>query len=173
MELILNFLTAIGTIGAVIVAMVAISHGNKNSVLQIRVNKLEELYETIQKLSSYYPTYEILHYKISIFREENKTSFDWLAEYYQFRDEILPEADRLLIVSYLARIEVLAQCYTSGELKLGILSFQDLLYWFSDKVFDGSSMNDILVEKKIFPEHAIFIKQVNKLKSGILAEINP
>jgi hypothetical protein len=178
-ELILEILTAIGTVGAAIgtvwavtVALGANRIANKNSWQQIRVTKLEELYEAIQSLRNYYPIFEMLRYYINVQKKERSPGdWSWLPEYYTKRDSILPEADRKLIISYIARIEVLTNCYTAGDLQMGLLVFRELLAWFSDLVFDGNSMNDILINKMRFPKQQEFETQVANLLKEILAEI--
>jgi hypothetical protein len=158
-------------VGAIVVAVIAIHFQNKNARRQVAVNKLEELYEAIQSLSSYYWKMELLHVKINTLRSTEKKAFEWLSDYLLFRDQYIPEPDRMHINSLLTRIEVLANCYTSDNLQSDILWYQELLYWFSDKAFDGSSMNDMLVNKMIFPKQQEFMEQVDDLKKGILKEI--
>ena len=171
LKLLLDILIAVGTVGAVIAAMIAIYRSDKNSRQQILVNKLEELYEAIQSLSGYYPILEMLHYNIAVLRKKEKSPFDWLPEYYARRDSLLSAVDTKLIKSHLSRIAILTSLYTSGELQTSLLQYWDILYWFSDLVIDGSSMRSVFVIKKEFPKQPEFIDLVEKLKDAILNEI--
>lgn len=167
----LPYMPAIAVFSATFCALAGIYFTRKNSRHQIKANKLEELYEAIQTLSGYYSVFELLHHQIGVFRQNEKQPFDWMLDYHKKRDQFLPEADRMQIQKLLSRIEILATLYTSGKLEAGILDYQDLLYWFSDKVFDGSSRKDILIDKKPFPSQQEFMIMVQDLKRGLLKEI--
>lgn len=168
---IFEILTAIGTLGAVIVAMIAISYSNKNSRLQIRSNKLEELFEIIQSLSRYYGKFNELMFTVQALHDKENKDIRTMAEYFIIRDQKLPEGERKLILDYLSRIEVLSKCYTKGELLQKVLEYEDLMYSFADYVFNTGSLHMELKWKNGFPDYDAFFARIEDLKTRIVGEI--
>ena len=168
---VLNTLTAIGTIGAVAVGMIAIEHANKNNKQQIIIHKLEELYETVQLITLQYGRFMSLYHKIQDMRTGNST-IKTLADYYTVRDQELPATERHQIVAYFSRLEVLKACYTRDSLFKELEAFEKVMFPFADLVFNGGSILQELHWPMGFPKYEEFYKQTEDLKKSILKEIN-
>lgn len=170
-KLILEVSTVIGTIGAVIVALFANFFANKNTKRQIRVEKLESLYEAIQSLTRYYGKFKKLYIVILDLRDPNNKSITTLDEYYKIKDQTLSETDTTNIINYLSKVEILTNCYIKGSLKEELLKYQDLMYAFSDLVFNGGSIYQEIKWKNAFPDYDKFYLLTEELKKRIIKEI--
>lgn len=156
---------------AVAVAVSAVYYGNRNSKQQILVIKLEELYEVISSLSRYYGRFLNLQHSVYELRDAEYKKLETLEQYYLIRGQEIPEASRRKTEDYLSRIEVLADCYTTGELNKEILDYQDMMYSFSDFVFNAGSMHQELKYKKGFPDAENFHSLVTRLKKNLISEM--
>lgn len=170
-KMILDILTAIGTVGAVAIGMAAIYYANKNSKREIKTHKLEEIFELIQSLSRYYGKFKELYFSIEDLRDKEKTDIQTLSDYYKIRDGKLPSADRQKIIADLSRLEVLTKCYTEDSLLNKILKYEDLMYSFSDFVFSGGSMHQELKWKNGFPDYEEYSILIEELKTQIIGQI--
>jgi hypothetical protein len=172
-RIILEVVTAFGTVGAVIVAMIAINNANKNSKQQIIVGKLEELFETIQTLTRYYGKFMELSSHAFAFKEQIKVTklLNTYSDYYSYRDKLISEDERNQIIVYLSRIEVLTRCYTKGKLKEQALKYEDLMFSFAEFVFDGGSIHQELKYKEGFPSYEEFYALVETIKAEIISQI--
>lgn len=170
-KIILDILTAIGTVGAVAIGMAAIHHANKISKREIRTHKLEEIFELIQSLSRYYGKFKELYFSIEDLRDKEKKDIQTLSDYYKIRDEKLPSADRQKIIADLSRLEVLTKCYTEDSVLNKILKYEDLMYSFSDFVFNGGSMHQELKWKNGFPDYEEYSILIEELKTQIIDQI--
>lgn len=169
---VLDSLTAFGTVGAVVLGLAAIYYSNKNNRQQLRISKLEELYQTIQSLGRNYGKFMDLFFKVEQLRNNEDKELITLNQYYALRDQHLPLEERMKIVDYLSRIEVLSRCYTDGKLLQDLKAFEDLMFSFADFVFNGGSIHQELKWKNGFPNYEKFYAQVEDLKKEILAEID-
>lgn len=170
-KLILDILTAAGTIGAVAIGMASIYHANKNSKREIKTHKLEEIFELIQSLSRYYPKFKQLYLAIEDLRNVEMKSIQSLSDYYQIRDKTLPPADRQKIISDLSRLEVLSKCYSNDILLKKILKYEELMYSFSDFVFNGGSINQELNWKNGFPNYEEYSIMLEELKTLVIDQV--
>ena len=169
--IILEILTTIGTVGAVVVGMIAIYYTNKNSKKEIRTHKLEEVFELIQSLSRYYGIFKELYFSIEDLQDESKENIKTISEYRKIRDQKLEVADRQKIISDLARLEILSKCYTKGLLLNKILEYEDLMYSFSDFVFNAGSLHKEIKWQNGFPTHEDYSIIIKELKSKIIEQI--
>ncbi|HVS91459.1 MAG TPA: hypothetical protein VHE59_05460 [Mucilaginibacter sp.] len=167
----MGLLTTIGTVGAVVVAMIAIYRSDKNSKQQILVGKLEELFETVRSLGLYYGVFHELNGYLLAHRDTNSTEMSTRSEYIDIRDKKLSEGDRELINKYLSKIEVLAKCYTQGALQVKCLNYQDIMYAFADFVFNGGSIYKEINYRNGFPKFEEFYSQLEDLKKEIVLKI--
>lgn len=170
-KMILDILTAIGTLGAVAIGMAAIYHANKNSKREIKTHKLEEIFELIQSLSRYYGIFKELYFSIEDLRDKEKKDIQTLSDYYKIRDEKLPSIDKLKIIADLSRLEVLTKCYTEDSLLNKILKYEDLMYSFTDFVFNVGSMHKELKWKNGFPDYEEYSILIEELKTLIIDQI--
>lgn len=171
-KLILEIITSLGTMLAVIVAMVAINYTNKNSKEEIITNKLEELLESIKYLSKYYAKLKILNNEVINLRNENYKELETLSQYFKIRDRELPLDEREKLFEKLFRIEVLAKCYTKGNLKDEILKFEDLVYTMAEIASYGASIQEHIKWKNGFPTYEIFYEILNNLEKQIINQIS-
>jgi hypothetical protein len=170
-KILLDILTAIGTVGAVLIGMVAIYHANKNSKREIRTHKLERIFELVQSLSIYYGKFKELYFSIEDLRDIEKKEIQTLSDYYKIRDEKLPSAERQKIIADLSMLEVLSKCYTEDTLSNKILEYEELMYSFSDFVFNGGSMHQELKWKNGFPNYEEYSTIIEELKTQIIDQI--
>lgn len=170
-KMLLEILTAIGTVGAVVIGMAAIYHANKNSKREIKTHKLEEIFELIQSLSRYYGKFKELYFSLEDLRDKEKKDIQTLSDYYKIRDEKLPSTDRQKIIADLSRLEVLSKCYTENSLLNNILKYEDLMCSFSDFVFNGGSMHQELKWKDGFPNYEEYSTIIEELKTQIIDQI--
>jgi hypothetical protein len=170
-KIILDILTAIGTVGAVAIGMAAIYHSNKNSKREIKTHKLEEIFQLIQSLSRYYGKFNELYFCIEDLRNKEKKEIQTLSDYYKIRDERLPRADRQKIIADLSRLEVLSKCYTEAPLFNELLKYEDLMFSFSDFVFNGGSLHQELKWKNGFPNYEEYFALIEGLKTQIIDQI--
>ena len=170
-KVIIDVLTAIGTVGAVAIGMAAIYYSNKNSKREIKTHKLEEIFELIQSLSRYYGKFEELYFSIEDLRDKEKKNIQTLSDYYKIRDEKLPSADRQKIIADLSRLEVLSKCYSEDSLLDKILKYEDLMYSFSDFVFNGGSLHQELKWKNGLPNYEEYSMLIEELKTQIIDQI--
>lgn len=171
-KIIIDILTAIGTIGALIIALAAIWHTNQNSKREIKTHKLEEIFELIQSLSRYYAIFKELYFSIESLQDSKKKEIKPLSNYYKIRDEKLPPIDRQKIIADLSRLEVLSKCYTEDLLLNKILKYEDLMYSFSDFVFNGGSLHKELKWKHGFPNYEEYDTLNKELKTLIIKQLN-
>jgi len=170
-KVIIDILTAIGTVGAVGIGMAAIYHANKNSKREIKTHKLEEIFELIQSLSRYYGKFKELYLSIEDLRDKEKKNIQTFSDYYKISDEKLPSADRQKIIADLSRLEVLSKCYIEDSLLDKILKYEDLMHSFSDFVFNGGSMHQELKWKNGFPNYEEYFTLIEELKTQIIDKI--
>lgn len=170
-KIILDLLTAIGTVGAIIIGMAAIYHSNMNSKREIKTHKLEEIFQLIQSLNRYYGKFKELYFCIEDLRDRENQTIQTLSDYYEVRDEKLPFVDRQKLILDLSRLEVLSKCYTKSTLFNELLKYEDLMFAFSDFVFNGGSMQQELKWKNGFPDHEEYFALVEGLKAQIIVQI--
>jgi len=162
--------TAVGPILAVVVAMIAVHHTNKNSKQQIIVGKLEELFEIILTLSRHYPTFKLLFPLVKQIINQSNDEMRTYDEYKVMLDEEISETDRREILINLSRVEVLAKCYTKGKLQEEILKWGNLMYSFADFVFNAGGLQEAYLDKG-FPTFTEFTRQLEDLKKEIIVQI--
>ena len=170
-KIILDILTTIGTVGAVAIGMVAIYHSNKNSKREIKIHKLEEIFELIQSLSRYYGRFKELYFSIEDLRDKKKKDIQTLSDYYKIRDKKISSSERQKIISDLSRLEVLSKCYTEDSLLNKILEYEELMYSFSDFVFHGGSLHQELKWKNGFPTYEEYGSIIDELKKLLIDNI--
>jgi hypothetical protein len=164
--------TAIGTVGAVVVAMIAISRSDRNSKKQIVVEKLEELFEIIQSLDMYYQRFSLLDDPVSQLLDQDNKKIQTFSDYFPIMDRVLPEGERRQLYLNLSRIEVLSKCYTNKDLQKQILECQNLMYSYANYVFNGGGRHlKALYYKDGFPNYGTFFLMLENLKTGIIAKI--
>lgn len=171
LQIILDILTSVGTIGAVIIAMIAIYRSDKNNKEQIVTIKLEELLELIKTLGRYYAKLKDLNNDIQNLRNPDYKQLETLSQYYEIRDVKLSKDEREKIFEKLSRLEVLAKCYTKGSLKEDILKYEDLFYSFSELISNGGSINVELKWKEGLPKYEEFYIILMNLEKQIVNQI--
>lgn len=166
-------MTAIGTVGAVIVSMVAIYNANRNSTQQILYGKLEELFETIQTTGMYYNKYIELSSLAFEFKEQANITklINTYGEYYAYRDKIISETERNQIIVCISRIEVLTRCYANAPLKQQALKYYDLMSTLTEFVFTGGSVKQEINYKNGFPTYEEFYSLIENIKTEIISQI--
>lgn len=167
-KMILEILTAIGTIGAVVIGMFVIYHSNENSKHEIKTHKLEEIFKIIQSLSKFYGKFNELYLCIEDLRDREKKEIQTLDDYYKIRDKKIPPTDVQVITDNLSRLEVLSKCYTEASLLDELMKFEDLMYSFSDLVFNGGSLHQELKWKQGFPSFEEYFSLIEGLKTQII-----
>jgi hypothetical protein len=170
-EMIIEGLTALGTIGAVGVGMIAIRNSDRNSRQQVLVGKLEEIFEIIQALSRKYGIFNELYFKVEDLHDDTHPEIETIDQYYTIRDQLLPEEERKQIIVYLSRIEVLANCYTKGTLQKSILNYENLMYEFSEFIFTTGSIQKDRNWKDGFPKIEPYYDLTEKLKKDIISQM--
>ena len=166
-KIILDIITSVGTIGAVTVGMFAIYYSNKNNKHQIKSHKLEEIFEIVQSLSKHYFKFRQLSLSIDDYLNEDKRNINTRSEYLKVRDRTFTDDQREKIYSDLSRLVVLANCYTKSNLLDKLLKFEDLMFCFSEYVFDGGSVQKEIKWNKGFPTLKEYEKLVNDLHNNI------
>jgi hypothetical protein len=166
----INIAVAIGPMLAVVVAMITVYYTNRNNRQQILVGKLEELFEIIQTISRFYPIFKMLFPLVKQLLNPDNEDMRTFDDYKTSLDEEISESERSQIFSSLSRIEVLARCYTKGELQEKILKFRDLIYSFADFVFNAGGLQEAHLETG-FPSFSEFQGQLDSLKKDIIAQL--
>ena len=166
-----SVITVVSLISSTIIALVSIRYANKNNRQQIRTGGLEELYQAIQILSRHYGIFKELWFKVQQLRDSDDKELRTLEQYYQLRDQKFPDANREKVSNLLSRIEVLAECYTTGELKSKILKYETLMYSFYEFVFQAGSIQQEIHFRAGYPDYEAFYLMVKELKEEIVKEI--
>ncbi|WP_291276197.1 hypothetical protein [Flavobacterium sp.] len=164
-------MTAVGTVGAVIIGMHAINRNDKNAKNQIVTNKLEELLELIKTLGKNYVTLKILHNDIINLRNPEFRELQTIAQYYEIRDSKLPLNERENLFNMLSRIEVLAKCYTSKKTKDSILKYEDLMYTMTELATTTASISETLNWNDGFPTYEEFYGMLTNIEKKLIKKI--
>ena len=172
LEDLFEIVTAFGAIAAVFVAIIAVVRADKISKREIRVSKIEEIYELIHTLNRYYGVFSELNSNIQSMLDRNNHNVRTMNDYYKIRDGRIPPDERKLFLSKLSRFEVLIKCYTRDDLKKELIHYEDLLYSFSDLVFNAGSSHKELKWKDGFPDYEEFYKLSENMKSELVSLIN-
>lgn len=162
--------TSVGTVGAVIVGMYAINRTNKNNREQIITNKFEELLESIIASGKYFGILKNLYGDIENYRNQDKIKT--LLQYYEIRDAKFPKEEREKLFDKLSRIQILAKCYTSSNLKKEILEYEDLMYSFALLASDGGSIHQQIKWKNGLPTYEEFTVILRNIEKKIIAELS-
>ncbi len=169
---IINIITAAGTIAAVVVALLAIRHANRSSRQQIVTGKLEELYQTVEKLGTYHNIFMTLFHSVLAYKDQDNHTIRSLKSYYDERDKYLTEADKFEAVELLTRIEVLAECYATEKLKQELLDYYNIMGVFLELVWMGGSLAwEVKYREVGFPNYDEYRELVAGLKKQIVAQI--
>ncbi|WP_170265181.1 hypothetical protein [Salibacter halophilus] len=171
-KMILETLTSIGTLGAVLIGGFAIYYSNKNSRREIRTHKLEEIFELSESLSINYYVFKDLYFDIEELKNRNNIEIQTYNDYYKIRDKRLTLNDKNKIQSDLIRFEVLARCYTRGYLLKELLDYKDLMHTFLEYVFVGGSLRKEIKWKDGFPNFKDFHQHQNVLREALINQIN-
>lgn len=163
----LDIFTAVGTVGAVVVAMIAIYISNKNSKQEILIGKFEELYEIIQLLASYYATFKLLYGKVAELREGTNDKLQTRSQYFIIRDEYISKHDFDQIAKYLSRLDVLFTCYTKADLYKKASAYNQLLLSFFDFVYSAGNLHQAIHFSNGYPNENEFYKSVDDLKNEV------
>lgn len=166
----INIAVAAGPMLAVIVAMITVYYTNRNNRQQILVGKLEEIFEIIQTISRYYPLYKMMFPLVKQLLNPDNEDMRTFDDYKTSLDEEIPENERSQVFVYLSRIEVLTRCYTKGKLQEKILKFRDLMFSFSDFVFNAGGLQEAHLETG-FPSYVEFQAQLDDLKKDIIQQL--
>jgi len=153
-----SLVSAISSAASAMVAIFAIRYSNQNSRQAILTGKLEELYQVIDQISQHYDTFITLYFAVADYKR-------------QTRDEYLRPEDRKQIESLISRLEVLAKCYTKGNLQDIIVEYHQMssvLYYYV------AHLNSLAAQSLYpdgFPTHARHYELVQELKTEILKKI--
>ena len=171
LKLILDIFTAVGTVGAVIIAMIAINRNDKNTKKQITTTKLEELLELVKTSSKYYVILKGLNNDIKNLNNPDYDKLTTINQYFEIRDNKLPEEERDKMFNRLSRIEVLAKCYTFDELRKELLEYEDLIYTMTEKATNTGSFTEMLNWKNGFPTYEKFHDMLMKIEDKSIQQI--
>jgi len=97
---------------AAVISIFAIYYAIKNNKKKILVVKLEELFETVQVLASYYKVFQSLYGLVMELRDHYNTKIVTRAQYFSKLEGFLPIEERNQIRKHLSRLDVLTDCYT-------------------------------------------------------------
>ncbi|BAX80978.1 hypothetical protein [Labilibaculum antarcticum] len=156
---------------ALIAAFYSIYRNNRNNKLQIKVSKLEELFEVIKSLGGSYYLMAGTTYQTKAYQNPQDKTINSLKEYWMERDELLPREERDKIVKYVSRLDVLTECYTRGKLNKKIRSYHEMLVAISNYTFNGG---DIIYESKFgadFVETEKYRSDTKEILDEIIKEI--
>jgi hypothetical protein len=167
---VVDILIAIGTIGAVIVALFSIHFSKKSSKNEILVHKLQELYELILKAGKYYGKIAELYIRINKIKNEEKNEAEKLSYYNDIRDAILPNKEKDEVANLLSRIDIFTNCYIENELKSLILKYSDFLYAYLEFATNAGSIYSDLKKIK-FIEAEEFYNMHNEISVRLINEI--
>jgi len=156
---------------AVAVAILAVYFSNKNTRQQIRTEKLERLYQSIQNLSRYYGLFMGCWACILQVRNRDDKEIQTLEQYYQIRDQKITTIERRNIEELLSVISVLTDCYTKNELKKSLKEYEILMYSFFELVVHGGSIQQEIHFQNGYPDYDKFFEITENLKIRIIAEI--
>ena len=170
-KLILDIFTAVGTVGAVIIAMVAMNKNDRNTKKQITTNKLEELLELVKASAKYYVILKDLNNDIINLHNIDYKELTTINQYFKIRDNKFPQEERDKMFDKLSRIEVLAKCYTSNYLKKEVLTYEDLLYTMTEKATRTGSITEMLNWKNGFPTYEEFHDILIKIEKKTIDQI--
>lgn len=171
LKLILDIFTAVGTVGAVIIAMITIIKNDQNTKKQITTNKLEELLELVKTSAKYYVILKDLDIAV---KNLNNIEYDELTtreQYYEIRDAKFPQKEREKMFDKLSRIEVLTNCYTNNYLKEELLVYENLLYTMTEKATNTGSFTELSHWANGFPTYEKFHEMLIKIEEKIITKI--
>ena len=72
----------------------------------------------------------------------------------------------------MSRIQILAKCYTSSNLKKEILEYEDLMYSFALLASDGGSIHQQIKWKNGLPTYEEFTVILRNIEKKIIAELS-
>ncbi len=171
LKLTLDFFTAVGTVGAVIIAMITIIKNDINTKKQITTNKLEELLELIKTSAKYYVVLKDLNNEIANLHNTEYEELTTIEQYNDIRDDRFPYEEREKMLNKLSRIEVLAKCYTSDNLKKELLIYEDLIYTMTEKAINTGSITELLNWRNGFPSYDKFHEMLVKIEEKTIDQI--
>jgi hypothetical protein len=171
LKLTLDILTALGTVGAVVIGMYAINRNDKNSKDQIVINKLEELLELIKTIGKNYVILKQLNNDIHNLKNPNFKDLNTINQYFKIRDSKLPLNERENIFNMLSRIEVLAKCYTNKKTRHDILKYEDLIFTMTDLATNTGSLHQQLHWAHGFPNYDEFYNMLIGIEQKIIKKI--
>lgn len=144
---------------------------SKNARRQIIVSKLEEAYEAISTLNYYYHSFLVLTLNLEnsisteIFdakqRGENRIAYD--KQVARYKEHVNLED----LNHKCNRLEIIANAYISGQLKIRILAFNKFFVDLISISLGGQWLTRDMFYKKGFPDHDI----LNKTTENILSEL--
>ncbi len=169
-----SILDTVGALGlpTAVIAVLAIYYSYKSNRQLIITNKLEELFQTVIATTMYYDKLIELFNALDTRNKGISNDLKTYNDYFAVRDRLLPKDEQMRIIADLYRIEVLAKCYTNQDLRHDILKFHEWLKILAHCVITGSNGNQQLKFKNGFPNYEEFYAEVERLKNGVLKQIN-
>lgn len=174
-DLVLNVTTALGSIAAIIISILAIYYATQDNRKQIISSKIEEAYEILLFLKYNYYVLRFLYIQLEDSRATNYT----LEQRQKFHSEYL---DNLKIVSTkltvddlfqkTSRLTVLANSYLETKLKIDVLALNDLFVTLISISLRQQIMFKDMFYKEGFPEDEIMNDYIEKLEEEFVRKIN-
>ena len=129
LKLLLEIITAIGSIGAITISVFAIKYAIKNTNKQVTVDKIEEVYELLLLMLYYYNTLKFLFEYLKDAKDIDNLDANQrkLAkeEYLKYLEILKQRVDLDELYKKIARIKVLTDCYVEKNIKKEILTLTD------------------------------------------------
>lgn len=127
-QIITDSITSIGSIAAIVIAIIAIKFATKTSKHEILVSKVEEIYEITQELLYYYSSLILIYNQHEeFFKTKNSLEKSALKlTYNKSKEQFKNDVDIFELYKKTGRLKTLAQAYLTSELKLKVLAYNDL-----------------------------------------------
>lgn len=160
------------TLSLALIAFLALWHQNSNFKKNIRINKLEELFVLIQKVSLNYERLIPLYIALSDMKDGKDGTCKTLAEYFQKRNESYSKKEMQEVLDDIYRIEFLARAYTSKKCRIKILSFVHILAPLATLVFNGGNYLHEIHWPNGSPSFNQFYNFLDGLKDDLLLKLS-
>lgn len=174
-------ITYLFSITAIIVSITTIYITRRNLKKQLRLGKLEEILEILNYLNGYYNSVFKVFIGIEQSLEALKNSgdvTDELKDSIKYREELINNISREIIVSKISRLKVLSNAYLKNSsqvngLKVRIHTISDLYY--NMYIYCYTNGNPSIMKKNddvIIPKPNEMRNYIKKIENDIIVEMN-
>ncbi|MFI0431030.1 hypothetical protein [Mariniflexile sp. HMF6888] len=158
-KIIIDLITSLGSISAVIIAILAIRFATKTSNHQILVSKVEEIYEITQHLLYYYPSLIFVYNRLNESHNSEKYNAEERSskhkKYQKLVEQFKKNVDTEDLYRKTGRLRTLAQAYLSPELKRKVLTYNDLFEKLIIVILQEQKILQEIFYKEGFPEEKL------------------